>query len=448
MAFLELHGVEKYFGSLRAIKGVDLSIEKGEFVVFVGPSGCGKSTLLRMIAGLETVDAGEIRIGGQPVQHLPPRLRDIAMARRGGPPLLGGGAAPVLPPVVTEWADGPEAAPPPRRRGPTARRARHDSGARHRSVRDALEAMDDVDQGEGEGEGEDAAPTKSIEPEAYRVPDEPAAVDPPARHRLADPRAPLTLDRPQAQRRTVHIRRRDHPDIRQRPQHAPVRRPRQRPPSIPLPQVMHVDPAEDHPVAIHPQIRVRLDLRRHHDRLPLPPAPAPHPVPARHPHPLAIHHHAIELVVVISPREVRPPPDRLPPLPVVMHHLPLDIIAHRPHVARRAHHQVVVARPVLDPSHHPQRPVRRQHPHPRVVAQPQPVARPHDHHRAARHVILQRQHRPHRPVGDPQHADPIDQHKRRTLRRRRPDRRRQLELAPRRPDRRGDRGRRLDQRRR
>ena len=53
MAYLELKGVEKYFGDHRAIKGIDLTIEKGEFVVFVGPSGCGKSTLLRLIAGLE-----------------------------------------------------------------------------------------------------------------------------------------------------------------------------------------------------------------------------------------------------------------------------------------------------------------------------------------------------------------------------------------------------------
>ena len=50
MAFLELKGVEKFFGEQRAIKGIDLTIEKGEFVVFVGPSGCGKSTLLRLIA--------------------------------------------------------------------------------------------------------------------------------------------------------------------------------------------------------------------------------------------------------------------------------------------------------------------------------------------------------------------------------------------------------------
>ena len=56
MSFLQLKGVEKVYGSHRVIKGVDLSIEKGEFVVFVGPSGCGKSTLLRMIAGLTEID--------------------------------------------------------------------------------------------------------------------------------------------------------------------------------------------------------------------------------------------------------------------------------------------------------------------------------------------------------------------------------------------------------
>ena len=60
MAFLELNGVEKYFGAVHAIRGINLAIEKGEFVVFVGPSGCGKSTLLRLIAGLEPIDAGQI----------------------------------------------------------------------------------------------------------------------------------------------------------------------------------------------------------------------------------------------------------------------------------------------------------------------------------------------------------------------------------------------------
>ena len=79
MSFLQLKGVDKYFGALRAIKGIDLSIEKGEFVVFVGPSGCGKSTLLRMIAGLENISAGEIRIGERVVNNVHPKERDIAM---------------------------------------------------------------------------------------------------------------------------------------------------------------------------------------------------------------------------------------------------------------------------------------------------------------------------------------------------------------------------------
>jgi len=71
MAFLELHGVEKVFGKVRAIKGIDLAIEKREFVVFVGPSGCGKSTLLRMIAGLETVDSGSIHLDGRDITNVP-----------------------------------------------------------------------------------------------------------------------------------------------------------------------------------------------------------------------------------------------------------------------------------------------------------------------------------------------------------------------------------------
>jgi multiple sugar transport system ATP-binding protein len=79
MAFLELKGVEKYFGELRAIKGIDLTIEKGEFVVFVGPSGCGKSTLLRLIAGLETVDGGSVHLEGRDITKLPSSKRDLAM---------------------------------------------------------------------------------------------------------------------------------------------------------------------------------------------------------------------------------------------------------------------------------------------------------------------------------------------------------------------------------
>jgi len=80
MAAVDLKGVVKsYDGKLTVIHGIDLQIQHGEFVVFVGPSGCGKSTLLRMIAGLETMSGGEIRIDNQVVNDLPPRARDIAM---------------------------------------------------------------------------------------------------------------------------------------------------------------------------------------------------------------------------------------------------------------------------------------------------------------------------------------------------------------------------------
>ena len=79
VAAVELKGVSKSFGSISVIKGVDLTIEKGEFVVFVGASGSGKSTLLRMIAGLESVSAGDIRIGGRDVTFDEPAERGIAM---------------------------------------------------------------------------------------------------------------------------------------------------------------------------------------------------------------------------------------------------------------------------------------------------------------------------------------------------------------------------------
>ena len=61
------------------IKGVDIDIKHGAFVVFVGPSGCGKSTLLRMIAGLEDISAGSLEIGGRIVNHLQPKERGVAM---------------------------------------------------------------------------------------------------------------------------------------------------------------------------------------------------------------------------------------------------------------------------------------------------------------------------------------------------------------------------------
>ena len=80
LADVELSGVTKsYDGTTTVIHGIDLDVRHGEFVVFVGPSGCGKSTLLRMIAGLEPISGGDVRIGGQTVNHLPPRSRDIAM---------------------------------------------------------------------------------------------------------------------------------------------------------------------------------------------------------------------------------------------------------------------------------------------------------------------------------------------------------------------------------
>jgi lactose/L-arabinose transport system ATP-binding protein len=78
-ARIELRQVRKTFGAVDVIHGLDLTIEGGEFVVFVGPSGCGKSTLLRMIAGLEDVTSGDIRIAGRDVTDLDPSKRGIAM---------------------------------------------------------------------------------------------------------------------------------------------------------------------------------------------------------------------------------------------------------------------------------------------------------------------------------------------------------------------------------
>src|SRR6478736_2235586 len=79
MASVAIRDVKKAFGATTIIHGVDISIRDGEFVVLVGPSGCGKSTLLRMIAGLENITAGEIRIGDRVVNNVPPKERDVAM---------------------------------------------------------------------------------------------------------------------------------------------------------------------------------------------------------------------------------------------------------------------------------------------------------------------------------------------------------------------------------
>ena len=79
MAGITLTGLKKSYGSAHVIKGVDITIEDGEFCVFVGPSGCGKSTLLRMIAGLEDITGGTLDIGGRVVNDLPPSARGVAM---------------------------------------------------------------------------------------------------------------------------------------------------------------------------------------------------------------------------------------------------------------------------------------------------------------------------------------------------------------------------------
>jgi multiple sugar transport system ATP-binding protein len=79
MASVAIRDVRKAFGAAQVIHGVTIAIADGEFVVLVGPSGCGKSTLLRMIAGLENISAGEIRIGERVVNNIPPKERDIAM---------------------------------------------------------------------------------------------------------------------------------------------------------------------------------------------------------------------------------------------------------------------------------------------------------------------------------------------------------------------------------
>ncbi len=79
MGAISLKAVEKWFGSAQVIKGVDLDIQDGEFVVFVGPSGCGKSTLLRMIGGLEDISRGAIEIDGNDVTDHPPSKRGLTM---------------------------------------------------------------------------------------------------------------------------------------------------------------------------------------------------------------------------------------------------------------------------------------------------------------------------------------------------------------------------------
>jgi multiple sugar transport system ATP-binding protein len=79
MGSLSVSNVHKAYGSQQVLKGINIEIDEGEFLILVGPSGCGKSTLLNMIAGLDSITAGEIQIGGRRVNDLSPKDRDIAM---------------------------------------------------------------------------------------------------------------------------------------------------------------------------------------------------------------------------------------------------------------------------------------------------------------------------------------------------------------------------------
>ena len=79
MAPVTIRNIRKSYGDLEVIHGVNLDIPDGSFVVLLGPSGCGKSTLLRMIAGLESISAGDVMIGGKVVNDVHPKDRNIAM---------------------------------------------------------------------------------------------------------------------------------------------------------------------------------------------------------------------------------------------------------------------------------------------------------------------------------------------------------------------------------
>ncbi|MEP5806172.1 MAG: ABC transporter ATP-binding protein, partial [Roseobacter sp.] len=79
MGQIKLNQVSKSFGDVQVIPPLDLTIEDGEFTVFVGPSGCGKSTLLRLIAGLEDITSGQIDIDGADATFVPPAKRGLAM---------------------------------------------------------------------------------------------------------------------------------------------------------------------------------------------------------------------------------------------------------------------------------------------------------------------------------------------------------------------------------
>ena len=114
MADVVLDHLEKlYDNGFHAVKDLSLDIEDGEFLVLVGPSGCGKSTALRMVAGLEDISGGELRLGGKRMNEVPPRDRDIL-----APPPTAAPGQPVLP--FPQPLQGPlpgTVAPPPKKPG-------------------------------------------------------------------------------------------------------------------------------------------------------------------------------------------------------------------------------------------------------------------------------------------------------------------------------------------
>ena len=79
MAYIEFKNIDKYFGENHVLKGISMSIEKGQFVTLLGPSGCGKSTLLRCLAGLESIDGGNIFLDGEDITKKEPKDRNIGM---------------------------------------------------------------------------------------------------------------------------------------------------------------------------------------------------------------------------------------------------------------------------------------------------------------------------------------------------------------------------------
>ena len=79
MSYLSIRDIKKSFNKIEVLKGVDLEIEKGEFICFLGPSGCGKTTLLRIVAGLETPNSGNIFLNERDITKLDPSLRNLSM---------------------------------------------------------------------------------------------------------------------------------------------------------------------------------------------------------------------------------------------------------------------------------------------------------------------------------------------------------------------------------